>query len=313
MIFGLTVVDFFLLVGIALLICITVCSMAMEAAVLFVPAFLFLFPVIMQNFPTVTPNGAIGLAITIEFFGYTSSVLGYYFRKQLDVRLGLRILVYTVPLAVLGRLVAFFVPGQLLLVAFGLILLVLALIIFRAYQGEIRHSCLLCGDSLTAMRYEAAHTVATGTASQATSTKRTFPRLTGIRLNTTDRGILGIAGAFAGVVGVAIGEISNTFLTVRKQVPVKVATGTSAFVLHVTILSALATNLVVLFGDFTVFQAEEIVIPWTIAFIIAPVVVVGGQIGSYLNSKLSDRTLVRMLMAAYTLVGLFVLVRTGIN
>ena len=49
----------------------------MEAAVLFVPAFLFLFPKIVEGFPQITPNEASGLAITVEFFGYTSSVLGY--------------------------------------------------------------------------------------------------------------------------------------------------------------------------------------------------------------------------------------------
>jgi hypothetical protein len=43
MILGYPVGDLVLLVGISLLICITVCSLAMEAAVLFTPAFLFVF------------------------------------------------------------------------------------------------------------------------------------------------------------------------------------------------------------------------------------------------------------------------------
>ncbi len=313
MIFGLEALDFILLVVISLAICVIVCSMAMEAAVLFTPAFLFLFPVIMTDFPTVTPNGAIGLAITIEFFGYTSSVLGYYFRRQIDLRLGFRILAYTVPLAVIGRLVAFVLPGQVLLFAFVLILLILAVIIFRAYQGEIRHTCLLCGDSLTAMKFESASAHGQPkdlSAAASPVQKKPYPRISeNVILNFADRLILGTAGAFAGIVGVAIGEISNTFLTVRKQISVKLATGTSALVLHLTILSALVTNLVVLFGNVPFLHAEEIVIPWRIAFIVAPVVIVGGQIGSYLNSKLGDRTLIRMLMTAYVLVGLFVLVQ----
>ena len=40
-----------------LAICITVCTLAMEAAVLFVPAFIFLFPRVMEGFPTVVKYG----------------------------------------------------------------------------------------------------------------------------------------------------------------------------------------------------------------------------------------------------------------
>ena len=309
MIFGFEVFDFFVFIIISLLICITLCTLAMEASVLFLPAFLFLFPFIIANFPDVTPNEAIGLAITIEFFGYTSSVTGYWLRGQVDFRLGMRVLAITVPLAIIGRLVAYFVPGNGLLLVFGLVLIALAFIIFREYQGEIRHTCLLCGDSLTAMRYESAEKSATGAAA-ATATadtgKRRRPRFN-VAFDTVDCGILSIGGAFGGFVGVAIGEISNTFLSVRKQVPVKVATGTAALVLHITILSALATNVFIIYSDFEIFQAKDIEIPWTIAWILAPVVIIGGQIGSYINSKISDRALIRSLMTAYVVIGVWVL------
>ena len=307
MILGFEVFDFFVFVFISLLICITLCTLAMEASVLFLPAFLFLFPFIIANFPDVTPNEAIGLAITIEFFGYTSSVTGYWLRGQVDFRLGMRVLAITVPLAIVGRLVAYFVPGNGLLLVFGLVLIALAFIIFREYQGEVRHTCLLCGDSLTAMRYDSAEKTATGAAVAAADTgKRQRPRFN-VAFDNMDRGILSIGGAFGGFVGVAIGEISNTFLSVRKQVPVKVATGTAALVLHITILSALATNVLIIYSDIEFFRAKEIEIPWTIAWILAPVVIVGGQIGSYINSKISDKALIRALMTAYVVIGVWVL------
>ncbi len=309
MILGFEVFDFFVFIVISLLICITLCTLAMEASVLFLPAFLFLFPVIIANFPDVTPNEAIGLAITIEFFGYTSSVTGYWLRGQVDFRLGMKVLAITVPLAIVGRLVAYFIPGNGLLLVFGLVLIALAFIIFREYQGEIRHTCLLCGDSLTAMRYESAEKTATAgeaAAAAADTGKRKRPRFNDL-FDNTDRGILSIGGAFGGFVGVAIGEIANTFLSVRKRVPVKVATGTAALVLHITILSALATNVIIIYGDFELFQAKDIEIPWTIAWILAPVVIVGGQIGSYINSKISDKALIRALMTAYVVIGVWVL------
>ena len=80
MILGYPVGDLVLLVGISLLICITVCSPAMEA-VLFTPAFLFIFPRIVAGFPALGVNEAIGLSLFVEFFGYTSSVSGYWYRE----------------------------------------------------------------------------------------------------------------------------------------------------------------------------------------------------------------------------------------
>jgi uncharacterized membrane protein YfcA len=202
---------------------------------------------------------------------------------------------------------AFFIPEQGLLIVFAVVLLVLAGILFRAYLGDIRHTCLLCGDSIAAMRMgdegdesEVPEVIVDG--------KKQRPNLGGsIIFNLLDRMILTIAGAFAGIIGVAIGEISNTFLSIRKKVPIKIATGTAAFVLYITILPALAANLAVIFGDFKLINAENIVIPWKIAFFLAPVVIMGGQIGSMLNSKLSDHMLAKLMMIACTLVGAFVL------
>lgn len=323
MLLGFPIPDLLIFVGISLAICITVCTLAMEAAVLFVPAFVFLFPLLVTGFPEVTPNEGIGLAITVEFFGYTSSVLGYWFRKQVDLKLALRVLAITVPLAVIARVASFFVPEQGLLVVFGVVLLALAAIIFRAYRHEVRRTCLLCGDSIAAMRMgdegnsdsddnREARTLTSPTGavdfSEEVPARRQRPDLGHtVRFGALDRMILGLAGLLGGIIGVAIGEISNTFLAIRKKIPVKVATGTAAMVLHVTILAALGANLVILFGDFTFINVEEIEIPWKIAFILAPVVVIGGQIGSMINSKLSDMMLLRIMMIAYTLVGLFVM------
>ena len=306
MLFGFEIFDLTIFILISLAICITVCTMAMEASVLFTPAFLFLFPLIITGFPEVSVNEAIGLAITIEFFGYTSSVTGYWLRGQVNFRLAGKVLAYTVPFAIVGVFLRFIVPQGSLLIIFGVVLIGLAFIIFRAYQGEIRHTCLLCGDSL-AMKFME-NEDGEGPVDIKAEGDKAAANLT---YNRLDQFIVSIAGVFAGLVGVAIGEISNTFLSVRKGMPVKVATGTAALILHVTILSALAANLLIIWSESEFLHAEAIDIPWRIAFIIAPVVIMGGQIGAMINSRLSDKALVRALMTAYTLVGLFVIYSIG--
>jgi uncharacterized membrane protein YfcA len=332
MIFGFTPVDFALFLLISLAICITVCALAMEAAVLFTPSFLFIFPVLFSSFPALSPNEAIGLAFIVEVFGYTSSVSGYWYRGQIDFTIAGALVVVTVPLAIAGRLLSYVVPSEGLLVLFGVLLLGLAWIIYRYHPDEEAGTCRLCGDAIYPLINGDSPTDETAEDSSRTNggeatpkdhqegdglypprrslldprenASKTFP------LGWVDRVIVGAGGAFAGLVGIAIGEVSNTFLTVRKRLPIKLTTGTSALILHLTILSALLTNLVILWIDPSFIAAEELSIPWTIGAILAPVVVLGGQIGSLLNNRLSDRTVVQTMIGAYALVGSFVIGRT---
>ncbi len=314
MILGYPLHELALLVGISLAVCVTVCTLAMEASVLFVPAFLFFFPRLIGGFPDLTPNEAIGLAITVEFFGYTSSVAGYWLRGQVDLRTAGRALALTAPLAVVGRVAAYLMPTAGLLLVFGLLLLALAVVLWRAHAGRDAppHTCLLCGDSLAGMAGRDDPGVGPGNPGRTAAPSNPGPTAAGrrLRFSLLDRAILGVGGAAAGLVGIAVGEVTNTFLSVRKRVPLKRATGTAALVLHLTILAALAANLAILALDPPALEAERIVIPWKVAAILAPTVVAGGQIGSFINSRLPDRLLLRALTVAYTVVGLFVLART---
>jgi len=284
MILGFTPIEVLIIAAVALAICTTVCALAMEAAVLFSPAFLFLFPALIPSFPRITPNEAIGLAIAIEFFGYTSSVTGYWLRRQIDFAIAGKALAWTVPLAVSARAVSYFVPGPGLLLVFGILLVTLAVILYRAHRS---------GHEAWASYQPKVYLL--GSAPEATFSQW--------RPDSRERVVLGAAGAFAGLIGIAIGEISNTFLAARKKVPLKISTGTSALILHITILSALAVNLLILNVSPALFRAEQIAIPWRVAVIIAPVVIVGGQIGAFINSRLKERNILRGLVALYLLTG----------
>lgn len=302
---GFTWTGLAVLVVLSFLICVTVNSLAMEAAVLFTPAFLYVFPVLVPGFPDdLGINGAIGLALFVEFFGYSSSVSGYWFREQIDFTVARQFLMVSVPFAVVARIGGFLAPPDLLKFLFGGLLLALAFVLFEAHhlgrEVVFRARDLVPGglaDGAVAHDYESR------TRFRDTATDG------GFGLTRLDRGVVAAGGTMAGLVGIGIGELSNTLLTVRKRIPVDVATGTSALVLHLTVLSALVTNLVWLQFAPASFHVEEYAIPFGIGLILAPVVVVGGQTGAFINSRLTERTTLRVLMAAYTLVGLFVMGR----
>lgn len=282
----------------SLAICITVCTLAMGAAVFFTPFFLFVAPSIISGFPRITVNEAIGLSFIIELFGYTSSVIGYWVRKQIDFDISLHILKITIPTAIIARIISYFVPSTFLVLIFGLALLYLAFEIFikRKHLLEIGSkstsyrvkSCIHCvlKEEKTPMEHKKYH----------------------LNLGFVDRIIVSAAGVSAGLIGTAIGEITNSFLLIRKKLQAKVAVGSTALILHITILAVTALHLLVSYMPINIqgFQKPEIL--WSVALIIAPVVVIGGQIGSYLNSKLPNRALIYLLILAYGVAGAFVFV-----
>ncbi|MDY7082817.1 MAG: sulfite exporter TauE/SafE family protein, partial [Halobacteria archaeon] len=100
---GIPLVGLLLLVLLGFVIATIVNTFAMEAAVLFTPAFLFVFPVVVTGFPSLSTNAAIGLAFFVELFGYSSSVAAYWYRHQIDFNVAAKILAITVPAAVVAR------------------------------------------------------------------------------------------------------------------------------------------------------------------------------------------------------------------
>lgn len=264
MLLGYPIADLALLVGISLLICITVCTFAMEAAVLF-----------------------------------------------------------TIPFAVLARIGSYFVSSSSLLALFGILLVGLSGVLYYSHEHGGTRGCMLCGDTL-ALKEGKGDTEycctpqAEGTGITDGGQPDYAPRTTFRRRETdgetllfdlTDKGIKGLAGVLAGLLGIAVGELTNTMLTVRKRLPVQLAVGTAAFVLHATILAALLANLAILRVQPLGLDIGGFSIPLGVGAILAPTVIVGGQIGSLINSKMSEETAIRTMIVAYMLVGLFVIGR----
>ena len=104
-----------------------------------------------------------------------------------------------------------------------------------------------------------------------------------------------------------MGEVCNTMLTTRKALSVHRSIGTSTLILYLTVLFAAITNLVMVRYGGAI--GVEPSIPWAIAAIVAPVVLVGGQIGPYVNSKLPRRAIVGTLVTLYVLVAIVTVVR----
>ncbi|MFC6940836.1 sulfite exporter TauE/SafE family protein [Salinirubellus sp. GCM10025818] len=307
---GIPPVGLVLLVLLGFTIATTVNTFAMEAAVLFTPAFLFVFPRVVPGFPSIGVNAAIGLALFVELFGYSSSVAAYWFRHQIDFDVARKVLAITVPVAVVARVGSYAVPSTALMLAFGGLLVVLSVVLYESHEhGPSLMDALLekpvSGLGLTDElpdSYEP-RTRALADGGTEGAGRGSF------HLEPLDTAMTVVGGALAGLVGIAVGELTQTMLTVRKKVPVGISTGTSAFVLHLTIVSALITNVALLRFAPSI-AGEGFTVPFGVGIFVAIGCLFGGQMGAYLNSRLSEAAVIRMLMVAYFLVGVLVSVRT---
>lgn len=260
------------LAGVSLVICATSTSMAMESAALFVPAFLLGFPAVLPGFPAVGVNEAIGLTLVVMFFGQTSANVGYWYRDQINFRLAGRLLVWTAPLAVVGRIASYLLPETVLLVVFAGLLLGLAAVVRGHSTGDDAEQ----------------------PAGQVEPDGGIDSRQ---RLGLRETGSMSGGGAVTGLVGLGMGEVCNTVLSLKDGISVHRSIGTSTLVLYLTVLAAALTNLgVVRYGEA---MGVEPSIPWAIAAIIAPVALVGGQVGSFLNSRLPEAAIMRLLVVLY--------------
>jgi uncharacterized membrane protein YfcA len=333
---GIPAVGLVMLVLLGFLIATTVNTFAMEAAVLFVPAFLFVFPAVVPGFPDLAVNAAIGLALFVELFGYSSSVAAYWYRHQIDFNIAAKLLVITVPTAALARVGSYFVPSGVLMLGFGVLLVVLAVVLYESHEHgpslvdtvaekpELSLLAVLHEDyeprtrvmSDTHSAEETPPSEVMGGAAAHPGERANGEAVVGdgddnseFHLEVPDFLTTVLGGTLAGLVGIAIGELTQTMLALRRRVPLRLSTGTSALVLHLTIIAALLVNVALLTFAPSV-TGEGFTVPFLVGSFVAAGCLFGGQAGAFLNNRLSEATVMAMLIGVYFLVGVFVVLRT---
>ena len=235
------------------------------------------------------PEVAIGTGLITEVFGFASGLFAYIRKRLIDFRLGLTLLMVAIPLALLGTWVAGLVDADILKVILGVGLFAVALSFLRApehkdvvrmnhaideeYGGEKAETCLV-----TAEGEEVCYTVCN---------------------KTEGRLIAGVGGLFVGMISTGLGELNGYFLLQRCRVPSKVSVATSVFVVALTALAASAGH----FARFTQTGGEVLNTVLSIVIFTVPGVIIGGQLGSRVASRVPQHTLERGLGLLFILVG----------
>lgn len=239
------------------------------------------------------PGVAIGTGLITEVFGFASGLFAYARKRQIDYRLGINLLIATIPMALLGTWITGHVNPEILKVVLGVGLFAVALSFLRTpeykdvvrmddavekeYGGEKAETCLV-----TAGGERICYTVC----------NRNQGRL-----------IAGIGGMFLGMISTGLGELNGYFLLQRCRVPSKVSVATSVFVVALTALVASAGH----FVRFTQTSGTVLTTVLNLVIFTVPGVVLGAQLGSLVANRLSQQILERGLAVLFILIAFLTL------
>jgi uncharacterized protein len=276
--------------------CIVIAAAAMLTGIsgtaMLTPMLILGFPLL--HVPVLTPAEAVGMALFTEFFGFLSGVIGYHRRRLIDYSIGKRLLLASVPTIVVFSLVAQFTNSFVLRAAYGGMMVALAVYLALAASASVR-------------RADLPHVppAVERIPRRSESSKETVLRDRGgleYRYRVCDQRagylITSVGAAMEGLVSVGLGELEMPNLVKRCKIPVAVSAATSVFVIAVSVLSGSITAIVGLALHSGVSQ-----IPWNLVAYTIPGAVVGGQVGSAYQGRLSSARMEWFIASLFVMVG----------
>ncbi len=270
-------------------------------AALFMPLFLLIFPLLGPAYP-LDPIAAIGIALLIETFGFSSGFVGYYVKRLIDLKLASTFVLMSVPAAVAGALTATMVDPDLIRFAYGVLVLILAGVLFRGHEvptEEMYDEDMYVDERGYTGSEIYDNPTSTGIERQIRARDGNVYRYNRYRARL---GPTGLGGFLTGMLSVGIGEVVMPQLVKGGKVPVPVAAGTSIVVVIITVFSASFTHIMTL-----VTEGGLNAVPWHLALYTIPGVIIGGQIGPRLHGRAPSHVMERVIGGLFTVIGIAML------
>lgn len=230
-----------------------------------------------------SPPAAAATSLVVVFLNAGSGAVGYLRRGRVEWRAGLILALGTIPGALLGPAIATRIPQRGFELAFGTIVIALALFLLARPEARSDTPSSLGGEWLRVRR-----TITTGGATHhiSFSAPLAFAVSFGV-------GVLG------SVMGIGGGLVHVPAMIHLMGFPVHLATATSTFVLSVTALTAVV--------EYT----RRGLVEWPLAAALGIGVVLGAQLGAAIAHRIHARWLVRLLTLAMIGLGVRMLYGAG--
>ena len=277
--------EFWWMFPVALLISLTVNTLGISGAALFVPFFILIFPLLAEPL-SVTQSVKIGL-IT-ESFGLTSSAIAFLVFGLVDKKLAVYSALGAMPFVIIGTLVTVLIPQAVLYLLIAILLLLsVSLVYYRRIIAARLHDEHETSDI--------DYTVDTGESVKITTKDKKVYRYCRTQNGYKKRFLgYGVGGLFQGAAGFGIGEMGIISM-ILSHIPTRIAIGTSHLVVAST--AVVAALMHILLSEATV-EA----IPWNIVLMNIPAVVIGGQIAPHLATKLKPEVLEKALIMLFSVI-----------
>ncbi len=235
------------------------------------------------------PTVAIGTALLTELFGFGSGLFAYWKAKLIDFKLGREMLMLSIPAAVVGAFIGDYFPPDVLKAIFATGIIFVGIQIFTSWRQEQKEKLNkeIADDSQT--HHASALTDASGHTYRYTVCNRSIGAIFSM-----------VGGAFLGMISVGLAELMEYQLVAKCRVPSPVAVATSIFVVVITVLVASVSH----FIGFAQAGSEAISQALSIALFTAPGVLIGGQIGPKVQSKVDPDKMKAAISILFLAVGL---------
>lgn len=277
--------EYWYMLPIATLIATIAMASGVEGGTFFAPIFM-----LALGLP---PEVAIGTALITEVFGFSSGLFAYARKKLIDYRLGIMLLAATIPAALVGTWAAGWIEPDLLKIVFSIGLLAIAASFLSSdHEQTIPLSAVEVIDASSNQQPETCIIAADGQEIRYT-------------INNPLQGqmVAGLGGVLIGLLSTGLGEVNGFYLLKHCRVPSQVAIATNVFIVAITALVASCGH----FVNFVQQGGETLEVVLSIVSFTVPGVIIGGQLGSYVATRIPQQTLERSLAVLFTLVAVVTL------
>ena len=264
---------------IAIVIATIAMSSGISGAIFFTPIFLLGLGL--------SPEVAIGAGLITVVFGFTSGLVAYLRRKLVDFKLAGSMLMFSIPMAVVGVVTSNYVNPNILKAILGMGLFAVAYSLLRSPALE----------NVEGTDQQIENENKAGSMRSLTSADGEQFCYT-IRNKWMGAVVATVGGFFTGMISTGLGELNSYYLLQRCKVPGKVAVATSVFTVAFTAMAAATGHLI----NFASGGGETLGTVFGLVVFTAPGVVIGGQLGPYIATKISQHALKKSLAVLFILV-----------
>lgn len=279
--------QFWFMFPISIMVATVAMASGVEGATFFAPIFILLLGL--------PPEVAIGAGLITEVFGFASGLYSYRRKRLIDYQLGMTLLMVTIPLAVFGTMLSAIIDPVFIKFVLGVGLLSVGVnFLWSAHHKD--HKGFTTFPAIRSKQSPGVHQRRLITASGEEICYEPCNHVEG-------RVIAGVGSLFMGMVATGLGEMNGYYMLRRCQMPARIAVATSVFVVAVTALTASIGHIV----KFLQAGGDSLATVFALVIFTVPGVIIGGQIGPIITSRISQQMLERTLGILFIVVAMVLL------